>query len=43
MLQDLLHPARVAGPAPRSEVPEPRTLTERAYCAPRWRSKPTSA
>lgn len=33
MLDDLLHPARTAGPAPRDEDPEPRTLTERAYRA----------
>lgn len=33
MLQDLLQPAHAAGPAPRSEEPEPRTLTERAYRA----------
>jgi GntR family carbon starvation induced transcriptional regulator len=33
MLQDLLQPAQAAGPAPRSEEPEPRTLTERAYRA----------
>lgn len=33
MLDDLLHPSRVAGPAPRGEDPEPRTLTERAYLA----------
>ncbi|MFP8779951.1 GntR family transcriptional regulator [Hydrogenophaga sp. RWCD_12] len=31
MLQDLLQPGHAAGPAPRSEEPEPRTLTERAY------------
>ncbi|HRN76399.1 GntR family transcriptional regulator [Ottowia sp.] len=33
MLQDLLQPAHAAGPAPRSDEPEPRTLTERAYRA----------
>lgn len=33
MLQDLLQPSHAAGPAPRSEEPEPRTLTERAYRA----------
>jgi len=33
MLQDLLQPAHAAGPAPRGEEPEPRTLTERAYRA----------
>jgi GntR family transcriptional regulator, carbon starvation induced regulator len=33
MLQDLLQTAHAAGPAPRSEEPEPRTLTERAYRA----------
>ena len=31
MLQELLLSARIAGPAPRDEEPEPRTLTERAY------------
>jgi DNA-binding GntR family transcriptional regulator len=33
MLQDLLQPVHAAGPTPRSEEPEPRTLTERAYRA----------
>ena len=33
MLQDLLHPDQIAGPAPRSDELEPRTLTERAYRA----------
>ena len=36
MLQELLMSARVAGPAPRDEEPEPRTLTERAYTSPIW-------
>ena len=33
MLQNLLQPDRPIGPVPRSEEPEPRTLTERAYRA----------
>lgn len=33
MLQDLFQTAHAAGPAPRSDEPEPRTLTERAYRA----------
>jgi DNA-binding GntR family transcriptional regulator len=33
MLQELLQPARAAGPVPQREEPEPRTLTERAYRA----------
>ena len=33
MLNDLLHPSRAAGPAPRAEDPEPRSVTERAYRA----------
>jgi len=33
MLQDLIQPVHAVGPAPRSDEPEPRTLTERAYRA----------
>ena len=33
MWQELLQAPHAAGPAPRSEEPEPRTLTERAYRA----------
>jgi len=33
MLHTLLQPVHAAGPAPRSDEPEPRTLTERAYRA----------
>lgn len=33
MWQELLHTPQAAGPAPRSDDPQPRTLTERAYRA----------
>lgn len=33
MWQELLHSSRAAGPVPRSDESEPRTLTERAYRA----------